>query len=206
MNLKKITKGLLVFLGIFFLALDVKASEFNIKSVQYKDYTYTNNGKVYQFNLFYDDDSKLPLFQEHGNQNFIDGEGYSKEVRMFNWDGVVNNALYLTTNGEAVSDSNAELRAAMQIYIYEDFARRNKDNLQFNFDVSKYHEMANKLLEDGKKMTKEKTLYYTVKQDKWTNIDKELRVSYDEMRFEDVFSLYPNMIGEQTESGFKVRV
>ena len=204
-------KGGLVLLGISLLLSLIgmkegKALDLNLKNEQPYNYTYTNNGKQYPFYLAINLDDNLPLFQERGNAAFVDTSTYIKRNERLFMEPFELNALYLTTNGEKASLENLDKRLAMQLYIFENFAKSNKDTISFSFDTNKYHQISEELLKQGKEMIEEKKFSYEVKQGEWTYIPKEWKGNYhidDNCPFEireeeDGFYIKGNSLGKFT--------
>ncbi len=177
------SKGGLVLLGISLcLALigmkSVKAEGLNLKNDNPYNYTYTTNGKVRPFYLAINLEDSKPLFQERGNVDFSGTDTYIKLDRKLYMEPYELNALYLTTNGGEATKENEDKRLAMQLYIFEEFAKINKDTISFSFDTSKYHQISDELLNQGKEMIKPKKYNYQVKQGEWTYIPKEWEGNY----------------------------
>ncbi len=204
-------KGGLVLLGVSLLLSLIgikegKALELNLKNEQPYNYTYTNNGKQYPFYLAVNLDDNLPIFQERGNAEFVDTSTYIKRNERLFMEPFELNALYLTTNGEEASLENLDKRLAMQLYIFENFAKSNKDTISFSFDTNKYHQISEELLKQGKEMIEEKKFSYEVKQGEWTYIPKEWEGKYHiddncpcEIREEeDGFYIKGNKLGKFT--------
>ena len=158
------------------------------------NYTYTNNGKVYPLYLAVNNESKRALFQERGNVEFIDTSTYVVRNEKYGLEPYEFNALYLAT-----LDNSIDKRLAMQIYLFEDFARRNKDTLSFSFDPKPYYEISESLLKQGKEMIKEKKYSYKIKQGEWTFIPKEWEGNY-----EISLNSFPLQL-DQREDGFYIR-
>ena len=204
-------KGGLVLLGVSLLLSligmkETKALDLNLKNEQPYNYTYTNNGKQYPFYLATNLDDNLPIFQERGNAEFVDTSTYIKRNERLFMEPFELNALYLTTNGEKASTENLDKRLAMQLYIFENFAKSNKDTISFSFDTNKYHQISEELLKQGKEMIEEKKFSYEVKQGEWTYIPKEWEGKYHiddncpcEIREEeDGFYIKGNRLGKFT--------
>ena len=204
-------KGGLVLLGVSLLLSligmkETKALDLNLKNEQPYNYTYTNNGKQYPFYLATNLDDNLPIFQERGNVEFVDTSTYIKRNERLFMEPFELNALYLTTNGEKASTENLDKRLAMQLYIFENFAKSNKDTISFSFDTNKYHQISEELLKQGKEMIEEKKFSYEVKQGEWTYIPKEWEGKYHiddncpcEIREEeDGFYIKGNRLGKFT--------
>ena len=158
------------------------------------NYTYTNNGKVYPLYLAVNNESKRALFQERGNVEFIDTSTYVVRNEKYGLEPYEFNALYLAT-----IDNSVDKLLAMQIYLFEDFARRNKDTLSFSFDPKPYYEISESLLKQGKEMIKEKKYSYKIKQGEWTFIPKEWEGNY-----EISLNSFPLQL-DQREDGFYIR-
>ena len=174
-------KGGLVLLGIslllsLFMKDNVLALE--LTNINPNNYTYTNNNKVYPFYLAVNNESNRPLFQERGNVGFIDTSTYTYHNESYGLEPYEFNALYLTTNGKEATAENLDKRLAMQLYLFEDFASRNKDNISFSFDTEYYHKISEELLKQGKEMIKEEKYTYQIKQGEWTFIPKEWEGNY----------------------------
>ena len=204
-------KGGLVLLGVSLLLSligmkETKALDLNLKNEQPYNYTYTNNGKQYPFYLATNLDDNLPIFQERGNAEFVDTSTYIKRNERLFMEPFELNALYLTTNGEKASTENLDKRLAMQLYIFENFAKSNKDTISFSFDTNKYHQISEELLKQGKEMIEEKKFSYEIKQGEWTYIPKEWEGKYHiddncpcEIREEeDGFYIKGNKLGKFT--------
>ena len=204
-------KGGLVLLGVSLLLSligmkETKALDLNLKNEQPYNYTYTNNGKQYPFYLATNLDDNLPIFQERGNAEYVDTSTYIKRNERLFMEPFELNALYLTTNGEKASTENLDKRLAMQLYIFENFAKSNKDTISFSFDTNKYHQISEELLKQGKEMIEEKKFSYEVKQGEWTYIPKEWEGNYHiddncpcEIREEeDGFYIKGNRLGKFT--------
>ena len=204
-------KGGLVLLGVSLLLSligmkETKALDLNLKNEQPYNYTYTNNGKQYPFYLATNLDDNLPIFQERGNAEYVDTSTYIKRNERLFMEPFELNALYLTTNGKKASTENLDKRLAMQLYIFENFAKSNKDTISFSFDTNKYHQISEELLKQGKEMIEEKKFSYEVKQGEWTYIPKEWEGKYHiddncpcEIREEeDGFYIKGNRLGKFT--------
>ena len=204
-------KGGLVLLGISLLLSligmkETKALDLSLKNEQPFNYTYTNNGKQYPFYLATNIEDNLPIFQERGNASFVDTSTYIKRNERLFMEPFELNALYLTTNGEKASLENLDKRLAMQLYIFENFAKSNKDTISFSFDTNKYHQISDELLKQGQEMIEEKKFSYEVKQGEWTYIPKEWEGKYhidDNCPFEireeeDGFYIRGNRLGKFT--------
>ncbi len=204
-------KGGLVLLGVSLLLSligmkETKALDLNLKNEQPYNYTYTNNGKQYPFYLASNIEDNMPIFQERGNAAFVDTSTYIKRNERLFMEPFELNALYLTTNGDKASTDNLDKRLAMQLYIFENFAKSNKDTISFSFDTNKYHQISEELLKQGQEMIEEKKFSYEVKQGEWTYIPKEWEGKYhidDNCPFEireeeDGFYIKGNKLGKFT--------
>ena len=157
---------------------DSKAYEFNLKNEQPYDYNYHNNSELYPFYLGINLEDNKAVFQERGNAKFESTENYTKRNLTSMLKPYELNALYLTTNGNDASKDNMDKRLAMQLYIFENYAKGNHDTITFSFDTSKFHQISDELIKQGKEMILEKKYSYEIKQGKWTYFPIEWEGTY----------------------------
>ena len=184
---------------LFFIILSpiCKALEIPVLHTNYRNYTYNCNSKQMPLYNFYDYEREKAVYQIRGNEGYIDDVGFRQIIGDINYPLDLINALYLATNEEKITDDNIDKRIAMQLYIYDRYAKSNSDKITYDFNTSSYTKIQEQLLKEGQEMIKEKDYNYELKTGEWQFIPYPLEER-------EQLDLFPIEIKE-AENGFYVK-